>query len=138
MLLVEAADLATRISQTWPRGVNASVWEEVLTELDGGAAGTAYVRLRSSETNAPSIAKFMETYRSIRSTQMPAEPAARCLICDGTGWEPAADHVVTINGEEAQRYSQVAPCPACDAGDKMKRTRVEILRRNGHRIKADA
>jgi hypothetical protein len=61
----QAADLATRIVQTWPRAIAAHVWEEELLDLDQGRAGTALVKLRRSMKSAPSIAEYLDKYREL-------------------------------------------------------------------------
>lgn len=136
----EAADLAVRITQAWPgRGVDASIWERRLEDLDAGAAGTAFVRLLDTETRPPSIARFVDTYRAIRATQVRVEERERCDRCGGSGWERAADHVRTdAGGNEVDRCSTVAPCRWCGAGKQAGPVHMAVLRANGHLLRDGA
>lgn len=136
MMATEAADLATRISQSWPRGVNTSVWEDVLTPLDAGAAGTAYVRLLHTENTSPTVAKFLDMYRSIRASDIRAEDRPDCDRCGSTGWERGADIVRTdADGTECYRTTSVAPCRWCDTGKQTGPVHMAVLRANGHLLK---
>ena len=112
----DAAELATRISQTWRGGPATHVWEEELENLDAGRAGTTYAKLRREAEHAPTIARFHALYRT---TGQPEAPES-CHRCDGTGWERARDHVAQDRHGDEIRYAQVAPCRHCRNGERMQ------------------
>lgn len=85
----QAADLATRISQTWPRGgVGPHVWEEDLLDLDPGRAGTTLVKLRRTMSQAPTIAAFREMYATVSITDGGTRTHDDCDQCGNTGNVP--------------------------------------------------
>jgi hypothetical protein len=135
----EAADLATRITQTWTRGgVAAHIWEDALLDLEPGRATTAYVRLRKSEQHAPSVARFLDQYHSLHlddaSTRGPD-----CLICDNTGWVTGADIIRRLpDGTETHRASSVQPCHMCATGKARGPVLAAIHRTNQPRRQVDA
>jgi GAF domain-containing protein len=106
----EAAQLATRISQTWPRGLQTVVWEEELAQLDAGRAGTAIERLRRLEQHPPSIARFYAEYHAIQSHDASTRPPRRdCETCQNTGWAQVPGIVETATGPEEMDVG-VKPC----------------------------
>lgn len=111
-----ALDLCARISawcspdKPFSRTVT-DAWIELLTPLDEGRAGTAFVRLRHSD-EPPTPRAFERTYRTINSTPTNRDPFhPGCAHCDDTGWITTANH--TRNGTT---YSGVKPCAHCDEG----------------------
>ena len=66
MTAQEADDLAKRIINAWRGGPPLNDWREELARLDAGMAGTAFVRLRRTIEDAPSIARFLAEYRAVR------------------------------------------------------------------------
>lgn len=86
----EATELATKFSQTWPRGPVTQVWEEELAECDAGRAGTAFAKMRRELEHAPSVAKFFSFYRALHVAG--DEPA--CSQCGGAGAVPPSDPIV--------------------------------------------
>ena len=109
MTSLEATDLAVRILQAF-NGPPASEWEDVLADLDAGRAGTTYARLRREHDNRwLSIARFMETYRSL-NTDDASTRGPTCQACDGTGWLTGHRYV-----EKGVMYSGVKPC-TCSEG----------------------
>lgn len=106
----QAIDLATRISQTWPRGIGANVWEEELLALEEGRAGTAFVKLRRTTKSAPSIAEFFEVYLSLHTEDRSTRPDD-CARCDNQGTVAAL--VRTDSGAEV--WGPVVAC-SCEWG----------------------
>lgn len=81
----EACDLATRVSQTWPRSaLSTAAWEDFLADLEHGRAGTAFVRLRNTAERPPTPDQFLAMYNSL-STGRRIEDCARC---NGSGQLP--------------------------------------------------
>jgi hypothetical protein len=108
----EATDLATRISQTWPRGVSAAVWEEELAELDAGRAGTTLVKLRRVAKHAPSIAEFWEMYQTVNTSDRSTRPDD-CPLCDNQGTVASLEpRTVVVDGETVS-FEAWGPCRAC-------------------------
>lgn len=108
-----AETLAVKIAQCWPRSAPVDVWLEDIADLDEGAAGTAFVRLRRESEHAPSIAKFRATALSLRTTDGGTERRPPCKSCDDTGWLEAPD----VSPADCYRhdgtpltYTQVKPC----------------------------
>lgn len=63
-----AADgIAKRIINCWHGGPRLDEWVDTLTPLDEGTAGTTFVRLRAELEHAPSIARYLATYRALRT-----------------------------------------------------------------------
>jgi hypothetical protein len=87
----DATALAVKIHQTWPRGLNAEIWEEELADYHTGPAGTAYVRLRRTSSRPPSIAEFHAEYCTHLDHQ-PGPEHPDCPVCDNTGTKPVTDH----------------------------------------------
>lgn len=106
----EASDLATRISQTWPRGIGANVWEDELVDLEVGRAGTAFVKLRRTARSAPSIAEFFEMYSSLHTEDRSTRPDD-CPRCDNQG--TVATMIRTDSGAEV--WGPVSAC-SCEWG----------------------
>lgn len=127
----EARDLAVRIRETWTGGgPSVDVWIEELEPLDAGTAGTTLVRLRREEERAPSIAKFLATYRALATPHNVDRP--KCELCDCTGWVQTDDLLHGDPDNGGQVYSQVVPCLACEYGAQAKRVLPTILKTNGY------
>lgn len=108
----EAADaLAKRIINTWRGGPPLQDWVDTLDPLDEGTAGTAYIRLRNENENAPSIAVFMRQYRSLETATTAPIRQDSCPLnrCASDGWITAS---FTADGRP---YTGVEPC-GCPAG----------------------
>jgi hypothetical protein len=124
-----ALALVNRIETVWPEPrwsqLRNNQWAEALADIDEGAAGTAFARLRATATRCPSIAEFIAAARSLntndRSTRDPD-----CEHCDNTGWEEMPE--IEINGHP---YTQVGPCQ-CRRGQAARATCETINRANGH------
>lgn len=117
----EADDLAARITHTWHTNrIPADEWAEVLTPLDAGTAGTAYVRLRNDSDNPPSIARFLATYRSLNTRRLD-DQRGDCDHCDGTGWDPVIFTATDDHTFPGHTYNAVRPCPCCRTGE-LRRT----------------
>lgn len=101
----EAADLATRICQTWPRAIPPHVWEEELLELDAGRAGTSLVKLRRQVKNAPTIAEFFDMYRSLHMDDRSTRPPD-CARCDNQGTVSA----LARNEDGVELWQPVTAC----------------------------
>lgn len=114
----EAEDLATRIVQTWRATPPADVWVEELLRLDAGACGTAFARLRREASKAPTIAEFLNVYRTINVTDGGNKQERKCAECDNSGWVYAPE-LVLGTGDAETRYSQVMPCK-CTAGRQIE------------------
>jgi hypothetical protein len=108
----EAADLATRISQTWPRGVSAAVWEDELIELDAGRAGTTLVKLRRVAKHAPSIAEFWEMYQSVNTSDRSTRPDD-CRVCDNQGTVATLEKRTTEVDGHPVEFEAWGPCSPC-------------------------
>lgn len=128
MLTVEAQDLAVKISQTWRGGPNVAIWEEELIELDIARANTTYVRLRRTESSAPTIARFFAEYRSLRTDP---DENDRCPACIDEGWVPADD----FHHPDGRVSTQVKPC-GCRAGRQAERAHRQIMAKNAGHIPA--
>ena len=106
----EATTLIARIKHTWRGGPHPDVWREVLLELDAGTAGTTIVRLARDLDDAPSIAAFLRTYRSLNTpanNPIP-EPQPPCPTCHGDGWQSIADrHVIPCHCPAGQQRAAV-------------------------------
>lgn len=61
----QTAHLVERIVQTWPAGPRGRIWTEALSELEHVTALGVYEYLRDHDERPPSIARFLETYRSV-------------------------------------------------------------------------
>lgn len=100
--------LIVRIRGTWTRGGPSNeAWESLLDPLDAGAAGTTLARLARELEHAPSIARFLQTYKSTRTRDtdpIPSEAVCSLGRCDGSGW---LDHPFR-SGEHT--YTGVRPC----------------------------
>lgn len=128
----EADRLARAIAVAWP--VKDGTWPEEaitqwrydLSELDEGAAGTAFVRLRrswmpKSGQRHPSLAEFLTVYRQVDLRAPRDRPP--CDVCDTTGWAP------TTSVERGVTYSCVEPC-TCPNGRSRDETFAEVNRKN--------
>ncbi|MEM9513686.1 MAG: hypothetical protein AAGA42_02425 [Actinomycetota bacterium] len=120
----EATMLAGKIGETWRYGPTKDVWREELLELDVGRANTAYVKLRRSETSAPTIALFFATYRALRTED--ASTREDCPVCDDTGWVDAAPSMLP----DGRPVRGVAPCGSCRRGREMEHTYRRIRAAN--------
>lgn len=90
MKLHEADAIALRLRGAWPRSVIApETWIAELTELDRARAEEACRQLVRSEEHAPSIARFLATYRNLAGT---APDDQRCPECQNTGWVVDNNH----------------------------------------------
>lgn len=101
-----AADLATRIVQTWPRAIAAHVWEDELLDLDQARASTALVKLRRTLKNAPSISEFLDMYRSLHTDDRSTRPED-CDRCDNQG---VTSHLATIDGVDLWQPVTACTC----------------------------
>lgn len=110
MTPAEAEALAVKICQTWPKSPPVDVWVEDLLDLDVGAAGTGFVRLRREAEHAPSIARFRATVKSLRTTDGGTPRGPKCEACSNSGW--VETDPLTIDDHT---YSQVRPC-TCPEG----------------------
>jgi hypothetical protein len=103
----EAAELGQLFGKTWRGGPHPDVWAEELEELHYGQAKTALHRLRREEEHAPSIKKFLDTYRALTA---PGETVA-CRVCESSGWVEVVDeHGPSCNGTDHCHCSEVKPC----------------------------
>ena len=86
---VDTLTLLGKIQGTWDAGrwpqAKHDIWRESLTPLDYGTACTAYVRLRGTHPNLPSVAEFIAQTKAL-NTHDAGNPATECVNCDGTGW----------------------------------------------------
>lgn len=123
----ECASLVERIIQTWPTGPRGRIWTELLTDLEPGTAGTAYIRLRNEHQGEkpPSTGTFMRTYRSLRT---PANDPITddCPDCSGTGWISSPPIEPGGTG-----YQTVHPC-GCRAGNQAERISQKIDEHRRH------
>lgn len=125
----DATDLATRINQAFPRGLQTAVWEEELTPLDAGRAGTAIARLRRTETNL-TIARFWAEYRTINTTDASSRPQiADCNDCQNTGNAPNREMVKCADGTFLEMDISVGPCH-CPRGRDNEQTLTGIVDNN--------
>ena len=124
-----ALSLVTRMETVWPEPrwsqLRINQWAEALADLDEGAAGTAFARLRSTATRCPSIAEFITSARSLRIHDRSTRPPD-CDYCANTGWAEAPEHVI-----DGHAYTQVAPC-GCPHGRQAHSVSETINRVNGH------
>jgi hypothetical protein len=88
MTPTEATELAKRIINCWTGGPPLREWIDALTPLHPGRAGTAYIRLRNTQTHAPTIARYIAEYRTLQ-TDDPSTRTPTCPTCTGTGWTEA-------------------------------------------------
>lgn len=121
-----ALALTSRIEATWSNGrpwpgSRCDAWVDALADLDEGAAGTAFVRLRNGNPEPPSIAQFLATTRSLRTTDASAEKI-ECGECDSTGWVAGPDLICNAGTDREYRNSQVKPCPRCVYGQQATRS----------------
>jgi hypothetical protein len=131
----EATDLATRISQTWPRGVSAAVWEDELVELDAGRAGTTLVKLRRVAKHAPSIAEFWEMYQSVNTSDRSTRPPD-CSSCDNQGTVASLEpRTVEVDGApvEIEAWGPVRPC-RCEWGQAKADGMAKAVAANGREL----
>jgi hypothetical protein len=115
-----ASAIATRIAQTWPSmRIPTDLWEDALTPLDEGSAGTTYARLRTSAQHPPTIADFMATYRGLHTATL--EPVTHaCERCNREGW-------VSFQAERLGAvYTGIRPC-SCPAGRQHDGTWSRII-----------
>lgn len=110
MTPLEADMLAKRIINTWRGGPPLTEWVGVLTTLDYGTAGTCFVRLRDDLEHAPSIAKWMHTYKSLRT---PANDPTDLRACHRNGCTDGA--ITYFTSHRGHRYRHTARC-TCTAG----------------------
>lgn len=117
-----AETLAVKISQTWPRSAPVDVWVEDLADLDEGAAGTTFIRLRRELQHPPSIAQFRTAVRALDTTDASTRPAP-CSRCDDTGWIDAPDRIQHAGTDHERRSTQVQPCN-CTEGSRRRASTV--------------
>ena len=127
-----AETLAVKISQTWPKGPPVDVWAEDITDLDEGAAGTAFVKLRREAQYPPTIAQFRATAFSLRTTDASTRPEA-CGYCDDTGWVDAPDRI----WDDERHSTQVQPCE-CREGRQRAASRIWTERNPPHQHRGAA
>jgi hypothetical protein len=84
MTPAEADALAKRIINTWRGGPPLREWIDTLQPLDAGTAGTAYIRLRGTSDQAPTIARYTAVYASLH-TKPPNDTTHTCERCTD-GW----------------------------------------------------
>jgi hypothetical protein len=125
----DARSLATRLSQGWPKGLTASAWEDAITDLDAGQAGTAFVRLQQTinDPTGPTVAAFLAYYRTL-DTRRP-EHVASCDTCDSTGWKP----VIEPHPDGTERHTGVTPCH-CPHGRRREEVHQRILDHNADEL----
>ena len=120
-----ALALTNRIEATWSTGrqwttSRLDAWTEALTDLDQGAAGTAFVRLRNTHTATPSIAEFIAAVRALHVDD--ASTHDICDACDDTGWTRTDDLVANTGTDREYRNTQVVPCVYCEHGRAAERS----------------
>lgn len=123
MTPTEAETLAVRMVRTWRGGPPADVWLEELTPLDAGAAGTAYARLRRSQTKPPTVAEFIKCYHSLVMVDGGRPALEECDRCEGTGWVEADPFYRNQTALGERPTSQVEPC-SCGEGDRRRESSV--------------
>lgn len=113
-----AETLAVKISQTWPKGPPVDVWVEDITDLDEGAAGTAFVKLRRESQYPPTIAQFRATTLSLKTVDA-SNRREPCPHCDDSGWVDAPDRI----WPDERHSTQVQPCE-CREGRQRAASRI--------------
>ena len=117
--------LAGKIETTWSTyawpSAKGRTWAEALEDIDEGAAGTAFARLRKSHPKEPTIAEFLGAVASIRT--LDHRDRIICADCAG-GWVAGDDIVIESENREGiagdpRVYSAVKPC-ACAEGDQRR------------------
>lgn len=107
MTPTERDNLAKRIINAVRTTAPYTEWQDALTNLDAGRAGTAFIRLRDTHEDNLTIARFKAVYRTLHTTNSDT----RCETCNGDAW---------INAEPQERWGQVyryaKPCPTCNRG----------------------
>ena len=81
----QATDLAGRISQYWPRGLQTEIWEKRLRRYDYDLAIKALDVMADTLRHPPVIADFTQHYRA------PAVEHVECDDCGGGGWASVHD-----------------------------------------------
>lgn len=102
-LTLTARIKSTWTEQPWPNN-RIELWVDALEQLDEGAAGTTWARLRDTEERCPSVATFVATCRNLRTT--PPEQYADCRICENHGWE----YLLEDDDQGIERVLGVQPC----------------------------
>lgn len=141
-----ALGLLERITGYWSMTLTAArteAWLDMLGALDEGVAGTAFVRLKTKGTSAPSPADFMSTYSTLSASGGGAPSGPRCGGCHGTGWVTDTDHPRHWPGDSKDAPTSpdgeclcnvVTWCPRCADGQAAKDTLHRInLERGRHR-----
>lgn len=115
-----ALALTSRIEATWSNtkpwpGSRCDAWIEALCEVDEGAAGTTFARLRATHPDPPSIAHFLATARTLTTTD--GGTRDKCPDCGDMGWVDAPTFV-----KRGVPYSAVQPCQRCTHGEQAARS----------------
>jgi hypothetical protein len=105
MTPTEADALAKRIINTWRGGPPLREWIDTLQPLDAGTAGTAYIRLRGTSDQAPTIARYTAVYASLH-TKPSSDTTHTCERCTD-GWQTLEYE----NNGRTYRGSHPCPCP---------------------------
>lgn len=116
MTPAEAAVLADKLKSSWPSSkITPEVWAEELLPLDAGRVGTAIVRLRRELEHPPSIVRFLQEYRALRTVGRPRDPFSHeCDVCEDVGWVDAGH----VQDDQFTRAG-VKPC-TCKAGQELE------------------
>lgn len=127
----EATDLATRLCLAWPKAAPATEWEPAIADLDAGAAGTVYARLKATVTDpaGPTIAQFRSHVRELIERNAP--PKAACDYCGSSGWKPVYKPV-TEPGYEPD-IAGVMPCH-CEHGDSRRDAHTKAIEHNAYEL----
>lgn len=115
MMRQDATELATEISQTWPRGIATHVWEDILhTDYsDPQRARKAVKKMQRTVTGMASVAHFHDAYLATPAIVVHGHEETVCGDCGNDGWITAPDE--THNGHT---YTTVKPCGHCRHGRK--------------------
>lgn len=102
----EARTLATRLCQGWPKGLSATAWEDAISDLDSGAAGTTFARLQATviEPTGPTVATFLALYHTLDTRRPEHHPD--CHTCNGHGWQ----YQTTTDPDGIEHIHGVHPC----------------------------
>ena len=116
----DATEIATEVCQLWPKGLNASVWEEVLQDdySDAERARIAVQKMKRIIHYAPSISHFHEQYLLSPSSFDVGEPTV-CTDCLNDGWHFAPSYL-----RNSTEYTAVKPCAHCKHGRKAEHSAI--------------
>lgn len=111
----DAAECATDLAQTWPRGIATHVWEDILKTdySDPHRARKAIKKMQREVTGLASVAHFHHAYLATPTEITPGHTPTTCNDCGNDGWTQAPNE--THNNHE---YTTVKPCPHCHHGRK--------------------